>query len=398
VTINDSAILDWSGASAMVVSWNGGDIGKVVQNGGTVKTPPVGRSWMMTSSGPGLMLGGVSNVANSAEYDLNGGTLIASNIYNVWGPTGVIVPDPNCTAVFKFNGGVLQATQNDNFDDPFVVDEGSKYLMGNLTHAYVGTNGAKVDTVAFTCSIDQALEHDPSASAPDGGLTKMGVGTLALLRDSTYTGKTVVQEGTLVCPNVASLAPTALEIADSAVVALYYDGNQNIPSLKIGFIVMPDGVYGSSASPAPVGDDVHFAGTGTVTVGGLSGYAGWASTNAPTGTSADDFDGDGVSNGVEWVLGGTKDTNDLGKLPKCSTTGGNLVFTFQRALASKTPDTAVAIALSTNLETWTPYDVDLPPVEVSAGETEGYETVTLTVPMAPDGKKFARLQVIVTGP
>jgi hypothetical protein len=29
---------------------------------------------------------------------------------------------------------------------------------------------------------------------------------------------------------------------------------------------------------------------------------------------------------------------------------------------------------------------------------DGYETVTLSVPMAPDAKKFARLQVIVTGP
>jgi autotransporter-associated beta strand protein len=276
------------------------------------------------------------------------------------------------------------------------VAEGSAHLMGNLTHAYVGTNGAKVDTAGFTCGIDQALENGTGGA--DGGLTKLGLGTLSLLKPSTYTGPTVVQEGTLACPNVASLAPTALEIADSAMVDLAYSGNRNIPSLKIGSTVMPDGVYGSSSSPAPVGDDVHFAGTGTVTVGGLSGYAGWATVNAPTGTSADDFDGDGVSNGVEWVLGGTKDTNDLGKLPKCSTTGGNLVFTFQRALASKTPDTAVAIALSTNLETWTPYDVDLPPVEVSAGETEGYETVTLTVPMAPDGKKFARLQVIVTGP
>jgi hypothetical protein len=179
-----------------------------------------------------------------------------------------------------------------------------------------------------------------------------------------------------------------------------YFGNSSTNPFTVG--KRSDGALPWAGSAAQVAFYTHALTPGEIqnhySATGGGGYADWATTNAPTGTSADDFDGDGVSNGVEWVLGGTAATNDLAKLPKVSTTGGNLVFTFQRALASKTADTAVAIALSTNLETWTPYDVDLPPVEVSPGETEGFETVTLTVPMSPDGKKFARLQVIVTGP
>ena len=60
-------------------------------------------------------------------------------------------------------------------------------------------------------------------------------------------------------------------------------------------------------------------------------YQAWAATNAPGGTPTDDADGDGVSNAVEYVLGGSMTTNDTGKLPKISTSGGNVLFTFKRA-------------------------------------------------------------------
>ena len=52
-----------------------------------------------------------------------------------------------------------------------------------------------------------------------------------------------------------------------------------------------------------------------------SPYTTWASTNAPTtgNDPSDDEDGDGVSNGVEFVLGGAITTNDLGKLPTVAT-------------------------------------------------------------------------------
>ena len=81
----------------------------------------------------------------------------------------------------------------------------------------------------------------------------------------------------------------------------------------------------------------------------ISGYAGWAATNAPTGSAKDDYDGDGVSNGVEYVLGGTKSTNDSGKLPKVSTSGANLLFTFTRDQKSIDGTTVVTIEVDTDI-------------------------------------------------
>jgi hypothetical protein len=104
------------------------------------------------------------------------------------------------------------------------------------------------------------------------------------------------------------------------------------------------------------------------------------------------------------VLGGTSATNDIGKLPTVSTSGGNLVFSFKRKQSSNDPGkTTVMIELSTDLVTWTnppsPYavsDVPVagPPVAV-VDNLDGTDTVTLTV-LQDVAKKFARLRVVIT--
>jgi hypothetical protein len=139
--------------------------------------------------------------------------------------------------------------------------------------------------------------------------------------------------------------------------------------------------------------------------GPVNPYTTWASTNAPSPqTPDDDFDGDGVSNAVEFVLGGDKDTNDLDKLPSVGTSGGNMTFSFVRDQSSIAATTVVTIEVSTDLVTWdtapSPYAVPDtasvgPPVAV-VDNADGTDTVTLTVAQAPDAKKFARLKVAIT--
>jgi hypothetical protein len=135
-----------------------------------------------------------------------------------------------------------------------------------------------------------------------------------------------------------------------------------------------------------------------------SPYGTWATANAPTGNPDDDYDGDGVPNAVEFVLGGLATANDLGKLPAAATSGGNMTFTFVRDQDSVHASVSVVIEVGINLATWPDlYTVGADTAGSSAGVTvtdnlDGTDTITLTVVQAPDTKKFARMQVVVTAP
>lgn len=269
VTINDNATLDLSGMNSgflnLAVGWNNGSAGTIVQNGGTVRTLATAGAWNGPSS-PGVVMGNWTGDPCYAEYDLNGGTLITPNIYNVNSSGGALVA-PNGSALFKFNGGILRATQNDS-TDPQVVAEGSTNLMGNLTHAYVQAGGAKIDTAGFNCGIGQALETDPALGATlDGGLTKQGSGTLALYKPSTYTGPTKVQAGVLAGAAANTLGGGAVDISTGARLELDFIGTRVVSQLTFnGGAPVIAGTYGATGSGATHIDDAHFAGTGTITV------------------------------------------------------------------------------------------------------------------------------------
>jgi hypothetical protein len=162
-----------------------------------------------------------------------------------------------------------------------------------------------------------------------------------------------------------------------------------------------DGVHQPAGSYTSAHASGAFTGGGTLYVSsGPAGYATWKAENAPTGTPSDDYDDDGVSNGVEFVIGGTKNTNDLSKLPAISINGGNLVFSFQRSQDSIDGSTTLAIQVSSDLISWSnSYNVPGSAqinnlgVTVSKDTSAGFDTIILTVPRALNIRKFARLVV-----
>ena len=144
-------------------------------------------------------------------------------------------------------------------------------------------------------------------------------------------------------------------------------------------------------------EDVIGAGSGV----GNSAYAIWAATNAAnTGTDPTaDEDGDTVSNGLEFVLGGTVSTDDLDKLPAVSTDGTNMSFSFKRAQQSIDPSTAVTIEVGTDLVTWPDvFTVGADTSSSSLGVTvidnlDGTDTIVLNTSRGAVYKKFVRLKV-----
>jgi methionine-rich copper-binding protein CopC len=132
-------------------------------------------------------------------------------------------------------------------------------------------------------------------------------------------------------------------------------------------------------------------------------YTPWAATNAPGSDPDEDFDLDGVPNAIEFVLGGGKNTRDLGKLPTATTNGSNMVFTFVRDRNSVNTGVGVSIEIGTGLGFWpSVFTIGGNTAGSTAGVTvtnngNGTDTITLTVPRAPDTRKFARLKVAITG-
>ena len=134
----------------------------------------------------------------------------------------------------------------------------------------------------------------------------------------------------------------------------------------------------------------------------LTGYDLWASINAPTGSPDDDFDNDGVSNGVEYVLGGSLNSNELSLVPCVTVIGDDMVVSFQRDQDSIDGTTILEFEVGTDLESFpTTFVIPDGATAASPGVTvvqdspvAGTDTVTLTLPQAPDPVKlFARLLV-----
>ena len=114
---------------------------------------------------------------NSGIYNLAGGSLTLAFLQKLGG-TGA--------GTFNFNGGTLKPSAS------------SATFMQGLTAANVQSGGAILDTVGYDVTINQSLLHGAALGAQlDGGLAKLGSGTLTLTGTNSYNGTTTVSNGTL---------------------------------------------------------------------------------------------------------------------------------------------------------------------------------------------------------
>ncbi|MFD0895462.1 autotransporter-associated beta strand repeat-containing protein [Luteolibacter ambystomatis] len=254
-----------------------------VNSGGTVTfgTGMANSSASGTGGAAGVVLGrdggiGTINLAT-------GGTLASAK--DIIRGTG--------TGTFNFNGGTLKA-----------LATRATFLQG-LTAANINTGGAIIDSNGFDITIGQAL----LAGTGGAGLVKNGAGKLTLTGANTYTGDTTANGGTLSL-GTASLADAAkVNLNNGAVLDLTFAGSDTVDQLIIDGVQQTTGTWGSSASTATHQDDVHFSGTGTLTVvtGPANAYAGWAATKGLTVANNgknQDPDNDGRNNLHEFGFGG----------------------------------------------------------------------------------------------
>jgi autotransporter-associated beta strand protein len=146
--------------------------------------------WNISSTGS-VVVGTMNMTRNNSDspnasgtVNLNGGTLVMNQ--ETMGNAGT-----GQTGAINFNGGVLTAAgDSTSFISPPVSP--------SVLTAAILAGGAIINDGGYAITISQPLVHDSSlGTTNDGGLTKLGSGTLALTATNTYTGQTTVSNGTL---------------------------------------------------------------------------------------------------------------------------------------------------------------------------------------------------------
>lgn len=124
--------------------------------------------------------------------------------------------------------------------------------------------------------------------------------------------------------------------------------------------------------------------------GGFSTWAdSWTAPALTDKTPGGDPDSDGISNLLEYVIGGDPRVSSTGFLPQQVIVGSDLVLSYQRSDASEA-DTTQTGQWSTNLTDW----YDLAPVQVNENDSAP-DDLEIRIPLsnAVDGKLFGRLHV-----
>jgi fibronectin-binding autotransporter adhesin len=240
----------------------------------------------LTISGSGALNCGVLDISRSivsgtiGVVNLDGGTITASRVGTA--TANQSATSTGSTATFNFNGGTLRASGNSA-----IFFQGSTVAPIIPIVSIVKAGGAKIDDGGFAISILEPLQHDAAlGTSLDGGLTKLGTGTATLTASNSFTGPTVISNGTLA---VNGLLPrSAVTVQSGGTLA------------GIGIVTNVIVNIGGAISPGVA------AATGTLTISNNATLLGNANMEISKATATND-----VLKATTITLGGTLNVTNL---------------------------------------------------------------------------------------
>jgi hypothetical protein len=316
------------------------------------------------SVGSALVSGGTFSINTSAEVDSVGGkSLVGKNVYvlvvdNSSSPNGFLL------LAADGDGGTTFAnpreTFGDNFTDLEISGKLKTYQFENLetgvtesieapaTTSVVGSAGS------YSSSTDRwALVSIPASSST---LTLNGFPTVTHYWGSSYTDAGVTP---------SSGVTTVIRNASNQVIADFAAMSNTLGTYTITY------TSGSSSTTRTV--------------------------NVKIQNPSADSDKDGLSNLMEYLLGGSLTANDSAKLPTATVSGTELILTFtaRSDVTSATP-VALAFLTTTSLSSAFAPETLSPKTEVpQSGVPSGLTKQQWSFSIVGLSKKFARLQVTV---
>jgi fibronectin-binding autotransporter adhesin len=287
-----------------------GSTGTVVVAGGTINVNDHWGTEVGNESGTGILTINSGTFINNdagnvglliadgsspqGTVNLNGGALVVRSLGAGAGAGGQVY----------LNGGTLRA----------IASNTGFWNNSTKITAAVRNGGAVVDSVGFNLTLGQVLSHSAVAgdNALDGGLTKVGNGTLSLNGVNSYTGPTVINGGAL-----AGTGTIAGALANNATLA---PGSGTTGALTvIGNITLNAGATNTFAVNGSTLANSSVAAGGVVTYGGLLNLV-------PSGT---------FTNGQKFQLfSGAGATNASNFAGIAGSPGSGLAFSFTNGVLS----------------------------------------------------------------
>lgn len=362
----DQGLLDITTLNMANRSGTAGSVTATVNLGDSVAvgvpTATIGSITMAASAGTGTATGNLNITGGNVGIGTGTGTAI--NMANAG--TGA-----TANAALTINGGTV-ALSGDIIRTGGAGTETATVRLNGGTLNMNGHDLGAAGSGALNFTVESGNLQNVASINGTGGLTKTTTGTLTISGTNTYSGSTTISSGTMALGTSNALPATALSIGSATLdAASFTDTIGTLDVTGSAVIQLGSGASLAFADSSAIdwtggtlsitgtfvsGSSLRFGTSSTalnatqlakISGGGFtsfslnnSGYlvgsnggsfTSWQTANSTGGAFTADHDNDGVSNGIEYFIGGNNNTTGHTPLPGITKTGGTLSVTWTKS-------------------------------------------------------------------